>query len=191
MSLRKICQDLFTMEKYFSIARKTMLLDDYAINSFGTYLSKMGKIDMDLCTSTDQFRGVTTLASSLKMLEIYTECVPLLIPIMEKYPGKLFICGGSVGDIAKHSNDPYFHLGGDIDVFICEESAVTAEQLLISVMDELRDNIQLEVILTSNKNVTSIKIGHGHTIQFIRRVYPVDRPDLILAGFDIWPSKVL
>ena len=133
----------------------------------------------------------------LKIAEAYDTVFMLecgaLVEQMEKYPGKLFIAGGCVTDLLTKDN---FRFNGDIDVFIVEESAEKAEELLTAIMKDLETPPKRVDNIHSTVQVTSCIIhdeGQQHhnpiEVQFIRRVYP--SPDVILMKFDNWACQYL
>ena len=108
--------------------------------------------------------------------------------IMRKHRGKLFIAGGLVTDMIIMDYQEWVEIFNsvDVDIFIVEESAEKAEELLMSVMDDLGELVNH---IRTSQQVTSFTLGGMYEIQIIRRVYR--SPDQILMKFDNWACQYL
>lgn len=184
MQVSEIYQKAVNAEYYYRRVGKCPLL---GLDELQKVIRQGNKIEYDMSyAESDHKTG--WIADCLSHVTIRDRLHQLdgLIGIMKKHPGNLFIAGGFVTDmIIMDGGEWARNYESDVDVFIVEESAEKAEELLASIISELGPSVSK---LRTTQQVTSFTLGLCE-IQIIRRVY--SSPDQILMKFDNWACQYL
>jgi hypothetical protein len=137
--------------------------------------------------------GYPKLFTNVGVRTFFEQRTPKIIQLMKEFPGKLFIAGGCFYSIYREGSIE----NSDIDVFICASSPREAENILRRGV-EIIESTSLGMSDFYNTEVSPMVVTAIYCIddiryikvQFIRRLYPEGRPDMIVGAFDIHPCQI-
>jgi hypothetical protein len=155
-------------------------------------------VDFENIAGCQPFEDIDTIHpitfTNANVMEIMDGIVPNVVQLMREFPGKVYIAGGSLYAIFLQR---HLSWGSDIDVFFCASSAEEAEKILARGMNLLESSflskeIKLEPEI-SPMVCSFFDRSADHVfkkVQFIRRLYPEGRPDMIIGAFDLHPCQI-
>lgn len=185
-SVRNQVTKLFTLDLFCRRTAKYPLLDAETFNSIRTKKYDNPLNSTSVLRNNNQPVDPTSVDFS-KIGDWIRWVCPTLYKALEEFPYNLFLAGGTLASMFSDRDFLRHQPTSDLDIFIVAENAEEAERITLRFANILHSfTFRGEFPVKFHPEVVTFKFGSA-TIQLIRRVYP--RRDLIVGGFDIWPSQ--
>ena len=131
--------------------------------------------------------------SDTRFRQLLEQYCPLVVKVLNEFPGQLFLAGGSIVSLLSSGKPAY---RADWDLFVCAENAEAAEMVMRQAAKIIEANLDGEIEVTTTTQATTFERNSNAQrpyvkLQIIRRLYPAGRHDMIPGCFDLWPSQFI